>query len=210
MVGETHTGDVALIGAGAVGLSIASALARSGHGILVCGGSTPLDRITVHEGGAAASWTVSHTSNPDDLSGLNGAVLAVKAHQTASTSQWLGALAGSGVPVMVAQNGVEHRERVSGYLTAAQVIPAIVYLNAERTAPGTVTLRRVGASDLAVPDDEPGRRLARDLTRGGLRVLTVQDFTTAAWAKLLTNITANPLTALTGRRAEVLRDPEIS
>lgn len=42
-----------------------------------------------------------------------------------------------------------------------------------------------------------------------MRTSAVADLKTVAWTKLLTNITANPLTALTGRRAEVMRDPGI-
>jgi hypothetical protein len=47
-------------------------------------------------------------------------------------------------------------------------------------------------------------------TSSELTVETVADFHTAAWEKLLSNVTANPLTALTGRRAEVLREPAVA
>ena len=82
--------------------------------------------------------------------------------------------------------------------------------NVERTAPGEATLRRVGDTDLAVGTDPASLAVAATLIGGGMRVVTESDLVTVAWAKLLTNITANPLTALTGRRAEVMRDVEIA
>jgi len=39
-----------------------------------------------------------------------------------------------------------------------------------------------------------------------LEVVEEADFTTAAWRKLLSNVAANPITALTSRRLGVLRD----
>jgi 2-dehydropantoate 2-reductase len=111
--------------------------------------------------------------------------------------------------VLVAQNGVEQRERVAPHTGRALVVPAVVYLNVERTAPGRAVLRRVGRWDLVLPDEGPARALAAELSAGRMRVGLEADFATVAWTKLLANITANPLTALTGRRVDVIRDPGI-
>ena len=200
---------VAVIGAGAIGLSLASALARAGRAITVCGGRNPVDRIEITEDGTAESWPVRQVTDPADIAGHTTAIVAVKAHGTAAVAHWLRALAHPGTTVLVAQNGVEHRERVQPYAGPARIVPGVAYLNVERTAPGQAILRRVGALDLALPDDAAGVALAAELNAGGMRTSTEADLKTVAWAKLLTNITANPLTALTGRRAEVMRDPGI-
>ncbi|AXE38867.1 2-dehydropantoate 2-reductase [Acidipropionibacterium virtanenii] len=202
---EASRGPVAVIGAGAIGLSIASALARAGHPITVCGGR-PFDQMVVTDRGATSSWPVRHTVNPDDVAGYDTVVLAVKAHQTDAVGDWLRAVDGPGVDVLVAQNGVEQRERVAPYLAGAHVVPTVVYLNAERSEPGRVTVRRVVHGDLAVPDDPGSRILAARIEAGGMHVELDADFTTTLWNKLLMNITANPLTALTRRRTAVLRD----
>ena len=202
-------GPVAVIGAGAIGLSLASALARAGRAITVCGGRDPVDRIEITEDGTAEAWPVRHVTDPADIAGHTTAIVAVKAHGTAAVADWLRALAHPGTTVLVAQNGVEHRERVLPYVGPARIVPGVVYLNVERTAPGRAILRRVGALDLALPDDAAATALAAELNAGRMRTSTEPDLKTVAWAKLLTNITANPLTALTGRRAEVMRDPGI-
>lgn len=206
---STKKRPVAVVGAGAIGLALASALCRAGRPVVICG-RTPVSQISVTEDGASQSWPVTHVAQPADLPEIDTAILAVKAHQTASTASWLQALDHPAVKVLVAQNGVEHRERVAPYLTHAQVIPAVVYLNGERTAPGEVLLRRVGEVDVAMPDSEAARLVATDLAAGQLRVRCHAEFSTVAWVKLLANITANPITALTGRRAEVIRDPSIN
>ncbi|MFJ1749986.1 2-dehydropantoate 2-reductase [Streptomyces sp. NPDC088116] len=204
-----HERPVAVIGAGAIGLSLASALARAGRSITVCGGREPVDRIGITEDGVRETWPVRHVTDPAGIAGHTTAIVAVKAHHTTAVAHWLRALARPDARVLVAQNGVEQHERVAPHVGPARIVPSVVYLNVERTAPGHARLRRVGALDIALPDDASGAALAAELEAGGMRTSTEADLRTVAWTKLLTNITANPLTALTGRRADVMRDPGI-
>ena len=202
--------DVAVIGAGAIGLSLASAIARTGQRVTICGGRQPVADVRITESGETASWPVQYREHPTRPTGAMTVIVAVKAHHTAAIGEWLRAFDAPTTTVVVAQNGVEQRERVAPFLREANIVPAIVYLNVERTAPGAATLRRVGAADLAVGTDPASVAVAAALTEGGMRVATESDLVTVAWAKLLTNITANPMTALTGRRADVMRDTGIA
>ena len=110
--------------------------------------------------------------------------------------------------MLAAQNGVDHRARIAP-LTAAAVVPTLVYPNAERIGPGRVRVRRTGRG-LVVPDDEAGRAAAALFAGSGLDVGAAEDFATAAWEKLLYNVIANPLTALTGRPLEILAEPAMA
>lgn len=200
---------VAVVGAGSIGLCLAGAYARAGHPVIVCGGRSRIDRIRVTVEGVTHTWPVAHLESvPDDLSAAT-VVVAVKAQDTAATGSWLRKFDNADTTILVAQNGVEQRNRVAPFIRSAAIVPAVVYLNAERTAPGEAVFRHVGTADLAVGEDDASRAVAERLRAGGMRVDTVHDLDTVAWAKLLTNITANPLTALTGRRAEMMRDPAI-
>jgi 2-dehydropantoate 2-reductase len=203
---QTDAGAVALIGAGSVGCMLAAHLADAGCDIVVCG-RDPLERIVMTIDGEVVEHKVAWAAEPGELPPLRFAVLATKIHHTPDVAGWLAALP-SGSTVLAAQNGVDHRDRIVP-MTPAEVAPTLVYRNAQRTGRGEVRVRRTGRG-LVVPDDAAGRAAAALFDGSGLEVEAVADFATAAWEKLLTNVTANPLTALTGRTLEVLREPAVA
>jgi 2-dehydropantoate 2-reductase len=195
--------QVALVGAGSIGLMLAAHLADAGREIVVCG-RDPLERVVMTIDGEVVEHKVGWVAEPADLPPVRYGVLATKIHQTPSVAGWLGALPAGGV-VVAAQNGVDHRARITP-MTEAAVVPTLVYTNCERTAPGEVRVRRTGRG-LVVPDDEAGRAAAALFDGCDLTVETAADFTTAVWAKLLTNVIANPVTALTCRGLGVFHEP---
>ena len=197
---------IAVIGAGSVGLMLAAHLAEAGCDITICG-RAPLERIVMTIDGNTFEHKVAWAAEPADLPPLRWAVLATKIHHTPAVADWLGALP-SGSALLAAQNGVGHRARIEP-LTAATVVPILVYPNAERIGPGRVRVRPTGRG-LVIPDDETGRAAAALFAGSDLTVESVADFATAAWEKLLFNMIANPLTALTGRPIEVLEAPAMA
>jgi 2-dehydropantoate 2-reductase len=199
---------VAVIGLGAIGTVLAAALAEAGHEVVVCG-RRQVDHVELTDGDGTRTYPVHWVAEPADVAAYGWVVLATKMHHTADVAPWLRATTDASSRVVVAQNGIDHAARV-GPLVAGTVVPTVVYINAERTGPGGAYARPTSASELLVPDDEDGRAAAEVFTAGGLRVEPVADFRTAAWRKLLTNVVGNPITALTGRRAEVLREPRIA
>ena len=201
---------VALIGAGAVGLVVAAALARAGWGVWVCGARSPFARIHVSEGGQGADYPVRHARTPAELGACTLAIVAVKAHQTADVADWIAAFNRRGARILVLQNGLEHCERIATHAPEAVGVPGIVYFNAERLAPGSSVLRRIGSDDLCLPTGKHVHDVVAALQAGGLRVATAADMATVVWTKLLTNSAANPLTALSGRRTGVMRDPAVA
>ena len=190
---------IAIIGAGSVGCMLAAHLAAAGCDITICG-RAPLERVVMKIDDGTVEHKVAWAAEPAELPPLRYAVLATKIHHTPAVADWLGALP-SGSAVLAAQNGVDHR--------AAAVVPTLVYPNAVRTGPGRVRVSRTGRG-LVVPDDDAGRAAAALFAGSGLAVEAAADFPTAAWEKLLFNVIANPLTALTGRPIEVLHDPAMA
>jgi 2-dehydropantoate 2-reductase len=91
------------------------------------------------------------------------------------------------VPVAVAQNGVEHRERFARWVPQELLVPVVVQISVERQADGTMWQR--GGVRLVVEDGPRGREFA-ELFRGSQsEVAVTEDFKTEMWRKLCMNST---------------------
>lgn len=205
--------DVLVIGPGAIGSFFATHLLECGDHRVVLAARTPFDELVLETGGHELRHRPPVLTDPAQLpTHLDGpadwVLLATKAHQTPAVAGWLRAAVGPGTTVAVLQNGVEHEARVRPFVGDAPVLPAVVYCGAEVLAPGHVVHRTNGL--LIVPEGDVGRRLAALYEGTGARVRLVDDFTSAAWQKLCSNVVANGLTALTGRRMEVFTDPSVA
>lgn len=199
---------VVVIGMGAIGTTIAARIARTGKRIVACACS-PLDQITLTDDTGTTTVPVQWLEDPKEVPSTRWVLLATKMHHMATASPWLRRAAHPDSRVLVLQNGVEHRERVSPH-TIGCIVPALLYINAERLAPGQAKAR-LTPRDLVLPNDPQARDVATGLLTGtGLRVDLSDQFLTEAWVKLLTNLAANPITALTMRRVEVLKEPLVA
>lgn len=198
---------VVVIGMGAVGMAFAAKLAATGRRIVACACS-PIDEILVTDDSGTFRTQVEWLEHPKDVPSTRWILLATKMHHLATASPWLRRAAHPDSRVLVLQNGVEHRERVAPH-TIGCIVPALVYVNAERIGPGRARARFT-TRDLVLPNEPQADDVVKGLLSGcGLRVELSDKFLTEAWIKLLTNLAANPITALTGRRVEVLKEPLI-
>ena len=197
--------SVAIVGMGGIGGVVAGCLRDADRVDVIGCGKVPLDHLVVERPEGTVDVPLRTLADPASAHVVDWVLLATKAHQTASTAPWLARLCGPGTRVATLQNGIAHAQRVAPFAGPARVVPAIVYYNGERLAPDRVRLRHAGQYDLAVADDADGRDFAALLEGTPLRVMLAADVGTLFWRKLLLNVVANPLTALTLRRQEVLR-----
>ncbi len=181
---------VAVVGPGAIGGAAAAMAQRSGAELVLCG-RTPLERLVIDDEVVAGPVLTDPAAVPWRADVV---LFAVKAHQTEAAAGFLRALAGPETVVAVLQNGVEQRELVAPYAAGATVVPAVVWLATEVTAPGHVRL--VTPPRFLLPR-KPGAETVANLLEGAE---IVDDFLTQAWHKLTVNAVAG-LMALTGRRA---------
>ncbi|MGI5132342.1 2-dehydropantoate 2-reductase [Pseudonocardia sp. CA-107938] len=196
--------SVAVVGAGGIGTVLAATVADAGHDVVVCARSGP-GPLVLDRDGTSTTLDVRVLTDPDGLSHVDWVLLCTKAHDTPTAAAWLERSCAAATTVVVCQNGIGHAERVAGMIGPAQVLPALVYIAAERVAPGRVRHHR--GARLVVPAGDAAARLAR--LAPGLDIAVEADFRTASWRKLLTNVAANAVTALTLRRMDVLGEPEI-
>ncbi len=200
---------VAVVGLGAIGGIVAGCLrAADRHDVVACV-RTPVSQITVERPEDRVDLPLVALTDPADARPVDWVLLCTKAQQSASTAAWLARLCGPGTRIATMQNGMGHAERLAPFVGGATVVPAIVYFNGERFAPGHMRFRRAGAYELALGDDADSRDLHDLLDGTSMRIDVNADFHTLAWKKLLINAVANPVTAITLQRQAVFRRPDI-
>jgi len=200
---------IAVIGLGAIGGIIAGSLAATGrHDVVVCVRSR-IEHLTVERLDDKVEVAIRALTEPAGAEPVNWVLLCTKTHQTPAVSPWLARLCGPQTRVAVLQNGIDHAGRLASLVGMATIVPTIVYYNGERLAPDRMRLRSAKEHDLIVRNDADGERFAELLTGTPLRVLRTTDFDTLAWRKLLMNVIANPITALTMQRQAVFRRDDI-
>jgi 2-dehydropantoate 2-reductase len=150
------------------------------------------------------SLPVRVVTDPRELRPVRWVLLAVKAYDTQGAADWLSALCDENTTVLVLQNGVEQAERVTQPLPGVLFLPTLVYMGGERLAAGRVRVDTEGRLD--VPASARTAEVTKLFRGSGIEIRVQPDLLTAAWRKLLINVAINPITALTLRRMEVLRD----
>ncbi len=198
---------VAVIGAGGIGAVLAQAAAHAGHDVQVAV-RTPITTLSVLDpAGAWEDVAAPVRTTPDQVPGpVDMVFLTVKANDTPGAALWLDALCTAGTRLAVVQNGLDHATRVTPFApSGAEVIPTLAYLAAERLADGRV--HHISGRRLVVP---AAWSVEVKAAVPSISVEGTDDMLTASWRKLLSNVVANPLTALTMRRVDVIAEPEMA
>lgn len=198
---------IAIVGPGSIGGYVAWQLARTGQPLALCVRHR-FERLVVEDAAGEHPVEAAVYDDPRRVEPAAWVLLATKAHQTADAAGWLAASCGPETrAVVVLQNGVEHEERVRPLVGSTPILPAVVSIGAEVLAAGRI--RHHAYAGIEVPDGSLGRDFAELFAGSDVTVERVADFTTAVWRKLISNVTASPITALTGRRIEVMADPAV-
>ncbi|WP_169714222.1 oxidoreductase [Mycobacterium xenopi] len=202
------TTQIAVVGPGAVGATVAAYLHAAGHPVLLCG-RTAREQIEVRPDGADPIIVPGpvHT-DPGEITGcVDVVVFAVKATHNADAGAWLARLCDEHTVVVVLQNGIEQVEQVHPHCPSSAVVPGIVWFGAETQPGGWVWLR--SEPRLVLPSGPAAEIIAELLRAAGCPVDCEPDFVTAAWRKLLVNALAG-LMVLTGRRSGMFRRDDIA
>lgn len=201
---------IVLIGPGAIGGTLAAWLAQdSRHDVTVCARSA-FDRLVVGIPGdrtldvaprvltdPAAIPADSTVRNPDWI------ITVTKTYDVPGAKRWIAALAGPNTQLAVVQNGVEHVRLFEDAFPRARILPVIIDIPAERSAPGRIIQRRHG--DITAPAGELGAAFDALFAHTELKITRTDDFTTAIWRKLALN-SAGIVHALTLKPAVVVRN----
>lgn len=199
--------EIALLGPGAIGTTIAAVLHEVERTPVLCGRTAHPQLILRHDEGEIVvpgpvlsdPTTIHH---PVDL-----LFVAVKTTQVADSAAWLTTLCDENTVVCALQNGVEQKDLLEPYVNGATVLPSVVWFPAQREADASVWLR--AKPRLTLPDGPQARRVADALNGTRCTVELATDFISIAWRKLLQNAVAG-LMVLANRRAGMFAREDIT
>jgi 2-dehydropantoate 2-reductase len=177
---------------------------QAGLDVVMCA-RPPVASVVLERGGREHRLAAAVTYDPDRVQPAGWVLLATKAPQTGQAGPWLARLCRPGTVVVVLRNGVDHAERVRSLAPGATVVPALVYVAAERVAPGRVV--HVAANPITaltgrrrgVLRDREVRELARELLAEAVAVGIAEG------ARLSAEDVARTLGSTTGSRTRTGR-----
>jgi len=199
---------VGVIGAGAVGGTLAALLAKAGHDLTVTARGAAVAAIEADGIALSGAWgdhigrvvAVPRLVGPVDL-----ALVATKAADAAAAVT-ASAPALSGIPVVIVQNGLDGPETAAALLPGSRVLGGLALFAASLLAPGQVRVGTPGPLYVGPTsgDDEVVRLLA-----AAIPTVAAPDFAGMQWSKLVVNM-VNALPAITGLSVqEVVADSRL-
>lgn len=196
---------VGVIGAGAVGGTLAALLARGGHSVAVTARGAHLAAISdggLRLTGAWGSFTADVVAAETLERPAELVILATKA-QDAGAALEANARYLNGIPLVVVQNGLDGVATASAAAPRSDVVGGLATFASSYVSPGQVTVTASGRLFLGggpEGQDVPTRYAARRLG-DILPTSAVANFAGAQWTKLVIN-QINALPAITGLSAQ--------
>jgi 2-dehydropantoate 2-reductase len=189
---------IAVLGAGAVGGTLAALLARAGHEVEVTARGENLDAIRadgIRLTGGYGEYTARVGTG---VTSPELAILATKAQDAAGALRADAAVL-DGVPLVVVQNGLGGLRAAHEVLPHSALIGGLALMAASYVSPGVVTV--TGGNPLilgAGPGcDPPTLAKVAGVLQGAIEIEVTPDIEGAQWTKLLINH-VNALPAITG------------
>ncbi|MEO6942016.1 MAG: 2-dehydropantoate 2-reductase [Terrimesophilobacter sp.] len=194
---------VAVIGAGAVGGTIAALLDRAGHDVEVTARGAHLDAIRSSGLRLTGEWG-DHTARIDANLMLTKApelaIVTTKALDAATAlrdnADWV-----RGVPVVVIQNGIKSISTARDVLPHTDIVGGLALFAASYVAPGHVAVTTTGSTYLGNAENGLDVDYAASVLTAVMPVRITHNFAGAQWTKLVVN-QINALPTITGTNAQ--------
>jgi 2-dehydropantoate 2-reductase len=210
---------IVVIGAGAIGLLVASRLARAGEQVALltrprAAAELAARGMRVRERGAArpvrgvalitAPAALAESARPPEL-----AILCVKGYDTAGALPAIIEL--NPQHVLTLQNGIGHEETLAAALGPGRVLSGAITTSVDVEAPGQVVVAREGGIGVAGMLPGAQAELCADrMRRAGIVARSYADYRALKWSKALLNMLGNATAAILDMPvAAVYADPRL-
>ncbi|MEO6001669.1 MAG: 2-dehydropantoate 2-reductase [Opitutus sp.] len=213
--------NVAVIGAGAIGIYYGVKLGRSGAAVRFLLRS---DLSVVQSRGTMSIHDASGTvelrpaavyGNVNEIGPVDLVLVSVKTTANQSLPDLLPPLLGPETSVLTFQNGLGAEETIASIVGEERVLGGLAFIALNRTAPGEVRCFHHGSLILGQFGRPPSKRtrdLAHQLTAAGIKVDVAENLATARWQKLVWNIPFNGLAIAAGGLSTdvICADPKLA
>ena len=209
--------QIGIVGAGAIGLTLAAGLA-SAHDVVVLARRATVaelldrDGIAVTGDGGMRLIPLRATADPRGLAGCDAVIVAVKAYATGSALAPLRGVLSPGALVASVQNGIGNVDAARAALPGARIVAGATTQGAIRLEDGRVQPIGRGTTTFARSDGTAPTSddLAAAFVAAGLEATVTADASALLWGKLIVNAAINPACALAGRpNGDAANDPEL-
>lgn len=231
--------QVCIVGAGAIGCTLAARLAGAGHTVNVLARGRTLEAIrrhgiVLHDLDGKHNAKVHADSDCAALGEQDVVFLCTKAHALNELAPTLHPLLGPDTVVVPMINGVPwwyfHGEggrfanrsiravdpdgRIGAALAPQRILGCVVFMTAETQSPGVAHSDNRHRMILGEPDNRLSDRLESVralIDSAGIEVRASDRIRDALWTKIIANLTSNPLSVLTGATlAQIYGHPELT
>lgn len=214
---------IGVLGIGAVGGLIAARLARAGHTVSALARGATLEALRrrglrLDEGGTVSTFPIAVSDEPARLGPQDLLVIGLKGPALADVAPRAAPMIGAHTLILPAMNGVpwwflrfgpvqgtlasiDPDGRIDAALPVAQVLGCVVHLAASTPEPGLVKANFGKRLIVGEPAGGPSGRVdsvCATLADAGFDAEASTDVRREIWFKLWGNMTANPISALTG------------
>jgi 2-dehydropantoate 2-reductase len=209
---------IGIVGAGAIGLTLAAALAKV-HDVLVLAHRAATAELLARDGIVVAGDTeVKHvpvhaTADVTRFADRDAVLVAVKAHATGEALAPLRGVLPLHALVASVQNGIDNAVIARTALPENRVIAGSTMQGAIALGEGRVRIVNRGATTFARDDQATPTSfdLAHAFVAAGLEARVADDVDALLWRKLVVNAAINPLGALAARtNGAVASDPDLA
>lgn len=204
---------ILLFGAGAIGTYIGGSLALAGHQIVFV--EQPKMAKELRENGLRLDLTIDERRNTKDafivdprsfvivpaleealkFGPFDTAIFALKSFDTISAMEGLKPFADKLPPFLCLSNGVDNEQAIARVLGADKVIYGTVTTAVGRRGPGYIVLEKLRGVGVAA-GHPLSEKLVNALDRAYLKGRLYPDAYSMKWSKMLTNLIANPTSAI--------------
>ncbi len=205
-------------GAGAIGTYIGGSLALKGHQLVFVEQPDAAERL-IHTGLKLNLAKAPDLAGGPDFSlqapdvyfaksldealskgPFDAAIFALKSYDTPSALDAMRPYINQMPPIMCLQNGIDNEPAIAAVLGEQNVIPATVTSAVGRRGVGEIVLEKLRGVGIA--DVHPlSKRLFKAFLEAGLNPRLYQHSANMKWSKMLTNLLANPTSAILNMNA---------